>query len=422
ELAYNWGVDGEDVFGTNLMQENEELEGFYCTNFSQISGLPPRLICTPKVYSLPSLNQLHSFTDIDCFFSNCKIERHLFPSGGEHYIVQRYWSDALYLFDGNFNELRMITPPPVSNQSVYNFTQHLFNDDDLLEVNGVRSTPADANGNAYLFQAGQETGAVLFSRTCQTGYVSSPDGLPALILIHRFNAPGNLVTEVYDARSFALLHTIPEKADRIVPNGTRDYYVSLPKPDQTVTVYDGTTLVPKVVNTGFPASQIFSTIRYERNRFYTDGTLELYFSIRQDDGSFKVIWMDENGNLLHTFEGAHLAKIDTQEGMQDKLLVYYRDSTQVYSINGTGTNVGAPPDHALLVSPNPFTNYLQVEWPSEDAHTLQVCDVLGNVVLTQTISGKKSITLREMQQMPAGIYLLSINGVRGHHTAKLLKQ
>lgn len=414
ELAYAWGYDGEDVFGTSVVQETGEQDDLPCMGFSIIEGLSPKLICYSKVYELPAVELEHDYGDLDM------VQRMVFPIGGERFIASIWDSDdfdGFHVYDSNHNLLTNFNFSFANFQDFRNFTQTVFNDDALLEVYGTKKAPSsDANGNDNLFQIVQQDGTVLFSEQCLTGSVSSPPNLPTRIIIHKYSTPGQLITLVLDAKTFEVIHNLPGRVIRFSPDGMKDYYRSSEIVNNTLTVYDGVTLSSKVIDLGSPTPSI-SMLQFSRNRIKQNGKLELFF--KAGNG---IKWIDEDSELLHTFEKAFIATIDRQSGMEDKLFIRYPDSTQVYDFLASSTPVDDILKNSTLEAfPSPFAQSFEVKFPYLGNYSIYISDMLGRCILTQNIINQEKITLTVPANCLDGLYFLTVKGDGLQSCLKLVK-
>jgi len=417
ELVFGWGIDGEDVFGTTLMKETGEKDWFPCMHLDLQTGLSPKLICEPRVYGLPGVQIEHVFSDIDCYSDNCDIWRLKFPLDGEQYLVNPGYSPEVHIYDATFNWIRTIVPPKVSNTGVFNFTQQFFNNDPLLEVYGTKTAlNPDLNGNGYLFQIAQENGTVLFSEQCTAGLLSVFPNLSSQLLIQKYATPGVLITKVLDAKTFEEVHIFPGRVTRISPDGIKAYYRSAEIVNNTLTMYDGNSFDSMSIHLGAPNPSL-SAIQFARNRLAQNGKLELFYNLGDE-----VKWINEDGVLLHTFDGATSSVIDQQPGMEDKLMVRYADSTQVYRFVTPSTTIFEVPENPTIsVSPNPFSRSIEVKFSQSGDYSVLLSDIFGRCILTQTVSNQEKTIFQIPANCHEGLYFLSVSGDGFQNCLKLVK-
>jgi hypothetical protein len=74
----------------------------------------------------------------------------------------------------------------------------------------------------------------------------------------------------------------------------------------------------------------------------------------------------------------------------------------------------------ISLAPNPFNTSFVINFSKSTAATLQVLNVLGNVVYTERVNGKQANI--NIAEMPMGIYLVRINTTTGSITKKIIKQ
>ena len=413
ELLAPWYYDGEDVFGTKLVQESGGVNDFFCNSFN-ISLIPtPKLICSRKVYTLPGLVLEHDYND---FY---EIRRKVFPIDGERYLLAKRYSnyDGIHVYDAAHNWVKTFDTA-LGNQSqlLSSISQTNYNDDALLEVAGKVYLPTpDANGNNVLYQVIQEDGTVLLSEPCiDWGYSSVG------IILKYYSAPGQLTTKVLDTKSYALLHTFLGKVGPFSPDGIKNYFRLDAGSSDTLVIYDGDTYIAKSISLGYNVS----TMQFARNRFEKTGKLEIFFNVPAGPASSikKIVWIDEDGIILHTFENATSAIIDKQPGMQDKLFVRYPDSIQVYHFSSpSSTSPGMPEAITMSAAPNPFSNTIELTFPSTGDYAVRVTNIVGQCILTQMVKGQGKTTLNVPSNAANGIYFIDIEGKKLQKCIRVIK-
>ncbi len=107
---------------------------------------------------------------------------------------------------------------------------------------------------------------------------------------------------------------------------------------------------------------------------------------------------DDFGFLVTTPDGGYLA-IDYHDIIID-------ENATVSTPNQSALDAG------LEVFPNPVNNELQVRWTAETNQplNLELYDVNGRVLLQQTVAGNSRAARLDTQALPAGIYLLRLEG------------
>jgi hypothetical protein len=405
ELAVNWNQDGEDIFGTMLLQENGDKSQVGCLGIRLLEGFNPKFICGSYVYALPGRIFEHQYTG---FYSVSRME---FPLEGELFFATKYPSlfDGYHIHDANHQWLKTINPPLKDIQSI---SQTLFNDDASLEIFGSNQAPStDANGNDLLFQIFHENGSLLFSVQAEEGYLSSIPNFPTRLLINKYTAPGQLITEVYDVKTFELIHAFSHQVIRAIPDGQKEYYWKLLNDGSNfyINIYDGNTFAVETI----PLGPSVKNVGLTRNRFSNSGKWEISVSKELGPGTQNknVIIQDEDGVILYTFENVIAAFIDRQANMPDKLFVQYTDSTQVYGFLSPNTAVPKEPNIAVSkVYPNPFSHAFEVAFPAPGNFSLEMTDILGRSILRESGINQDKIMVQMPVKTPAGTYFLSIQG------------
>ncbi|MFN0033621.1 MAG: T9SS type A sorting domain-containing protein [Saprospiraceae bacterium] len=98
-------------------------------------------------------------------------------------------------------------------------------------------------------------------------------------------------------------------------------------------------------------------------------------------------------------------------------------SSLTYSLNvAVCADATEPTLAAAVVSPNPFSDFLQIEFPIEmpDAASAVLTDVSGKIVLEKTLSDASA--LLPTANVPAGFYFLKIKTGRGERVWKVAKK
>lgn len=83
----------------------------------------------------------------------------------------------------------------------------------------------------------------------------------------------------------------------------------------------------------------------------------------------------------------------------------YIDSVD-FQINGTASTPEITPELTVGVQPNPATDNITITAGGVSSASVQIVDVLGNVILKTTISGSKSIDVGEYRN---GIYFVTVS-------------
>lgn len=413
ELLTPWYYDGEDVFGTILVQESGAADAFHCASAFVSLGVAPKLFCYGKVYSLPDLALEHDYIG----FHN--IRRMEFPIGDERYLLTKGYSsyDGIHIYDAGHNWLKTFKTD-FDDITPYNYfiSQQYFNDDPFYELcgNKAASTP-DANGNNKLFQVVQDDGTVLLSEECISGDLS-----PAGIRLLYYSAPGQLSTKFLDNKSYASLYNFQGSVVAFSPDGLKDYFRLITSPADTVVLIDGDTYQAKSIPLGYPATDL----QFARNRFEKNGKLEIFFSAPPGPNSplKKIVWMNEDGALLRVFENGVDAAIDKQAGLQDKLFVKYADSTQVYSFSTASTAIPSlPASNVLTAYPNPFSKSFELIFVSPGDYKVTLTNQIGQHILTQTIENQGKAALDFPENASNGIYFVTVEGERFAKCIRVLK-
>ncbi len=185
-------------------------------------------------------------------------------------------------------------------------------------------------------------------------------------------------------------------------------------------------------------SQNSVTEPYILNTFTVSGgvalpiTLSGFFAKLNQDKNVEITWQTatERNNayfeVQHSPDGKTFESIKTVAGHGNSDAVYdytaldttpnvgvnyYRlkqfnkDGTFEYSNNIT-VYLRKSKQHTLTVSPNPFNDVLSVSFPSGDHTLVQVYDLLGKIVYTETLTTESTNTNLDLSFLAAGIYLV----------------
>jgi hypothetical protein len=422
EALLGWTYDGEDVFGMCLVQESGDRKEL-CTSATMklLEGFTPRLFCSNKVYDLPSFQLLHSFSNIGCY-SGCYSDRIYLPIGGELYLIKPGNSSSLYVYDGVFNLVKTVTLPFFNAQN--NLSQTFFNDDALFEFCGIESIVQDEKGNNKFFKIVREDGVLLFSEKCVNAYIAGLS--PQKLVVRKFTAPAQLVTEVLDAKTFEHLFTLDGGFDLFVADDAKEFYRTALTGNHSFVLFEPVNMALKTVHLPYPLKQN-SPIQYAVNKLSSGGKLELIYSALTNPNETKVVWTNEDGQVLRVFEGAKLnVSIDKTGGFEPKLLVKYGsfpyDSTQVYRFLKTNTGILPYSSQLEVITfPNPFADQIEINLPYQGNFELNLMNASGQSILRKKVNMDSKSVLFPPFTLPQGIYILHVQGEAGTTSIKLSK-
>ena len=197
----------------------------------------------------------------------------------------------------------------------------------------------------------------------------------------------------------------------------------------------------KTINLPVPANNYLYDVKYlSENLFTTDNGLCLAYVYYQYDDinqyyTFNTKIIRENGTVLATIPGCqHLNVYNTaNEGSKlvaysyDYSIVLYTTTTRVYSLPGTMTSTSeqgkfsfAP---ALPAFPNPASTEVTIPYslPSgANPARLTLTNAAGQVVKEVRINANEQQCKLDIQGIPAGIYLYSIDAGENSRTGKIV--
>ncbi|MFN8715211.1 MAG: carboxylesterase family protein [Bacteroidota bacterium] len=123
--------------------------------------------------------------------------------------------------------------------------------------------------------------------------------------------------------------------------------------------------------------------------------------------------LDQVNNPCHAYDNALLR--------ENNLAAFFAPLVSTFPVCDTGSfTVGLPVSDfrpQVNVYPNPFKDVLQVEYAGIGPAVFSLTDALGRVVLTGTLNPGRS-QIRTGENLPAGIYLLSITSAQGGQVVK----
>lgn len=419
ETIFNWSGDdfsacppsGKVFEDDNFAQVSID-KNYPGARFSTESGLEPKLLAGPRVYSLPGLAEEHYYG-----YDNY-VYRMQFPFTGERYLVYNWGDDftGYHLYKPDHSIDKTIQLPIDGFYNLDWVSQDYFNEDALLEFAGIQYIQGPAT-ERRIFKVVQENGQVLFSFPCESYTLSSIPGLNDLLLFEVHNAAGKLVTQVIDPKSFEILHTFPERVSRRSADGISAIYLNLPtsiEPD--FRIYSPDYALYKVVTPPADLQHFWNVQVAQRNQFSTSGKLEFCLNSFKDN-TYRVVCIDEDGQVQYDFPKARSFQL-----LPAHLFVVYPDSTQVYRFLSAATATFVPDaalQMALTVSPNPFTDQLEVKAP-DLIESVLVFDANGRLVFQKMALGSATINM-DATNWPKGVYFIQCKGKFGTLGVKTIK-
>lgn len=400
DVIYGWAADGEDVFGARLEDENSapiNLPG--AGKWLELPGQPLKLLTGSTVWGLPGMAMEHNYGYQQV------VRRRWFEYGGERYVAHKAYGgfDGFHFFDASHNLLHTVSLPFSQFQYLDQVSQTYFNADSLYEFFGLSWESEGLNQRRCRIL--REDGQSLFEMPCFYAVINTLPGRPDYLAVVHYTAPNTLETQLRDPQTLNVLGTAPGQASRWLIGQNEEVLL-------TQAVYTDSTLLCynadfQVIQT-FEAPPGYTNFWYEgvaRQRFSASGQLEFWFSYLSAPGTTSVAVFRADGTLLYNFPGARQARLDHQEGLNDKFFVYYPDSTVVYDFVEEALDAGAPEETAdWKIFPNPFSANLHIDLP-DTAAELRIFDGLGRQMGVFDLNGQETLDLSSAS-WPAGVYWL----------------
>jgi hypothetical protein len=175
------------------------------------------------------------------------------------------------------------------------------------------------------------------------------------------------------------------------------------------------------------------TVPYATDIIYLFGL----FEIMRVDGSFSIHKRANNvgvTNCFHTHFGAgHVPHVnnasytDTTETMMSNFMASFicnetlvcgtNDSIVDFSIDPNATNIHELGTYGTKIYPNPSTSIINIE-SDENIKTIQLTNLIGEVVILKSGLNSNKIEISK-NNLPAGIYILTISTAKGPITKKV---
>ncbi|GEM_PF-181496 len=198
----------------------------------------------------------------------------------------------------------------------------------------------------------------------------------------------------------------------------------------------------KTINLNVPSGNYLYDIKFvSENLFTTNNTLCLayiyyYYDAVNQYYTYNTKIIKENGSELLTIPGCQYLSIYNTSSSGTKLLTYsydysltlYAVITRVYNLPGTLTSIDEPvPEFSTQflqpAFPNPASTEVIIPLPLSAGHApaiLRLSSQAGLVVREAVLMpGSRTCTLN-VQSLPSGVYLYSIDSSTGLHTGKIV--
>jgi hypothetical protein len=196
----------------------------------------------------------------------------------------------------------------------------------------------------------------------------------------------------------------------------------------------------RTINLPVPTNNYLYDIKYlSENLFTTDNGLCLAYVYYQYDEvnqyyTFNAKIIRENGTVLATIPGCQYLNVYNTATEGSKLVAYsydysivlYTTTTRVYSLPGTLTSTSEQGDFsfkAMPAFPNPASTEITIPYSLPSATNtarLTLTNAAGQVVKETRLNANEHQCKLDIQGIPAGIYLYTIDAGENSRTGKIV--
>jgi hypothetical protein len=416
ETLYYWLDEGPGItVGFNYQDDNEPSRtlSYRAYQISNLPGLQPKIIAGNLIRSIPELAVEHHYNTFEY------LQRLSLPVDGERYVAYKGNSfDGFHFFDAQHQFIKSVNLPFDGFRALDNITQQYFNTDPLLEFMGARwSKLNDINGNRKVFEVVNETGKPLFSMPCEYYSLHTLENQPDLLFIYAYESPQKWQTTILDPFTFKPLHIFKGTISRKkMPDGSIVFLENIV--GDKILVYNDQYMLIKTI----PVPNTYNLV-LTKGQFSKENKFELLYSVRSNNNEKWVRCSNEDGQILYAFPGATNFLLDQQPGMKDKLLMQYQtsaiDSTQVYAFTKS-TYVKETPEPGLSVSPNPFSQQIDLQLDVLGNYQIRLYNAVGQLLLEHHLNQQNQKTI-PAADLPAGAYWLLIQNGQWQKSIRMIK-
>jgi hypothetical protein len=423
EVAYAYTESG-GTYGARIMNESGvvllTVTGCDYINVSTINGVTKviaRILSsnTTNVYAVPAMTLEHTY-------NSDEVQRINMDVSGEKYFYPDRNTNQCLIYNSNHTVWKTINTPVGTGGSLWYFftlSENKLNADNLTEL-----IYSYTDGVNYTTKIINENGTVLTTiANASYAFISELPGTALKII-----APDAAATSVYSVPSFALEHTYPTWAYRVVLENSGEKYYYTDAATNEMKLFDAGHSLWKTVSLPVTAGYTILTGNtfVSEHKFNTDNLLEVNYSYYSGT-MYESKVVDENSSVIQTFPGSFLLLVSELAGLPNKLLAYYNTplKREVYSLPTTTSSVNEinAGDELLTVFPNPSAGVFNIKLNDQfaDNYKFEILDISGRKVAD--LSGKRflldQVDLRFLQK---GVYFLRCVSPEKTITGKILIQ
>lgn len=221
-------------------------------------------------------------------------------------------------------------------------------------------------------------------------------------------------------------------------DGNNQYYVSIKKGSNVITIYNQDYSVYKTVNTQIPTNYDLRFVSTEswpfftvsRYLFNTDNKIEIfvygsYYNTSTSSAMYSSKIINEDGVIVKDFGNVGIFgftpytdpvtnknKMLLDEGLYSGTT--YINRVEIYTLptSSLTTREIAENGNRLTAFPVPTSNILNVINPKNGFHVVEITDVSGKIVKTQNFGNEDRIVL-QLSGLPKGLYFYKVGGQSG---------
>lgn len=274
-----------------------------------------------------------------------------------------------------------------------------------------------------MFQVTKENGTVLFPKT---------EGRAAIYGKHLvyFNTDFLGPKYIYSIPQFQLEKTIStDWTVFAVKSKLNDKLVLLK--DDYVEIYTDKMVLLKKFNLPLVSEKFRQIISVSEDLLVADEKLEFIYGTSNNDGVRSIVIVNEEAKELLRIPYCEQVSISTLPNSKNKLIAsqntyFGNDSgvrTLIYGLSSiTNIDEKLETKKDVLVYPNPFSDYIQIELDndSEISCAVSLHDITGKLVF-QKKNYSKTIQINNLEMLPSGLYFLDIQTDKGHSIKKVVK-
>jgi hypothetical protein len=373
-----------------------------------------------KVYNVPDLVLEHTFSNID-------VKRINLETSGLKYYTFDITTGIVNIYNIDYTIWKSVVlnkPTGYSFSGIQFISENQVNSDNLIEIGfGYYINGSSPNKKADIIN---ENGTILLSViNAQNILVSKIDGLPNKLIANLYtSSTDSHETQVYSCPDLLLEHTYIGNIDRVKLeiSGEKYYdrkpymgYSATPVPDETI-IYNSDHTIWKTIATpnAFPGGGSIMDVYVSETKFDTDNQVELSYTCSSNalnGGAYESFIINEDGSQLFYLPETSGIYLSELPNLQSKLIVYIFHKinfnyiqyfTRVYNL---GQNAGVKDFdlQQVTISPNPATDYLELNSKNNVIKKAVICDLQGKII--QDFEGE-NLKIIDIRNISLGLYIV----------------